>query len=155
MRKTLIGVFSLLTCCFANAETILTVEYLNGQEAKEQLAVLSKIVFDKSGNMTFSYNSGDSKNLGNVSDVQKIVFAEGEITSIEKQTSGTSIQIYPNPTAESISIVGMKEGETVRIFNQLGVLTLTSQSSEINVNQLTNGQYFVVVGETVVKLIKK
>lgn len=155
MRKTLIGVFSLLTCCFANAETILTVEYLNGQEAKEQLAVLSKIVFDKSGNMTFSYNSGDSKNLGNVSDVQKIVFAEGEITSIEKQTSGTSIQIYPNPTAESISIVGMKEGETVRIFNQLGVLTLTSQSSEINVNQLTNGQYFIVVGETVVKLIKK
>lgn len=155
MRKTLIGVFSLLTCCFANAETILTVEYLNGQEAKEQLTILSKIVFDKSGNMTFSYNSGDNKNLGNVSDVQKIVFAEGEITSIEKQTSGTSIQIYPNPTAESISIVGMKEGETVRIFNQLGVLTLTSQSSEINVNQLTNGQYFVVVGETVVKLIKK
>lgn len=155
MRKTLIGVFFLLTCCFANAESILTVEYLDGKEAQEQLAALSKIVFDKSGNMTFSYNSGDTKDFGNVSGIQKIVFSEGEFTNVETQSSGTTIQVYPNPSAETITIVGMNEGEIVKIFNQQGVLTLTSTASEINVNQLANGQYFVVIGNTVVKLIKK
>lgn len=147
--------FFLLTCCFANAESILTVEYLDGKEAQEQLAALSKIVFDKSGNMTFSYNSGNTKDFGNVSGIQKIVFAEGELTNVETQLSGTKIQIYPNPSAETITIVGKNEGEIIKIFNQQGVLALTSSASEINVNQLADGQYFVVVGETVVKLIKK
>lgn len=155
MRKTLIGVFSLLSCYLANAETILTVEYLDGREAKEQLAKLSKIVFDKSGNMTFSYNSGDTKDFGNVSTTQKIVFTEGTLSNIEKQSSESSIQVYPNPTAETIQIAGLKEGDVVKIYNNTGNVVLSSQDSEINVSQLANGLYFVVAGENVIKLIKK
>lgn len=155
MKKTLIGVFSLLTCCFVNAETILTVEYLDGTEKREQLEKLSKIVFDNSGNMTFDYNSGDNKDFGNVSTTQKIVFSEGVLTKVDNQSADESVKVYPNPSTESISIVGLKDGETVKIYNMVGTLVLTSRDSEINVSQLADGQYFVVVGNTILKLIKK
>lgn len=154
MRKTLIGVFSLLNLWFANAETILTVEYLDGSEKKEQLEKLSKIVF-QNGNIAFDYNSGETKDFGALSNTQKIVFSDGVITTVDDQSSDAMVQVYPNPTAESISIVGKKDGEIVKIYNMLGNLVLSSQESEISVSSLADGSYIVVVGNSIIKLIKK
>lgn len=154
MRKTLIGVFSLLTLGLASAETILTVEYLDGSEKKEQLEKLSKIVF-QNGNIAFDYNSGETKDFGSLSNTQKIVFSDGVLTKVDDQSSDVMVQVYPNPTAESISIVGKKDGEFVKIYNMLGTLVLYSQESEISVSSLANGSYIVVVGNSIIKLIKK
>ncbi len=153
MRKTLIGVFSLLNLCFASAETILTVEYLDGSEKKEQLEKLSKIVF-QNGNIAFDYNSGETKDFGDLSNTQKIVFSDGVITKVDEKSSAT-VQVYPNPTAESISIVGKKDGEFVKIYNMLGTLVLSSPESEIYVNSLADGSYIIIVGNSIIKLIKK
>lgn len=153
MRKTLIGVFSLLNLCFASAETILTVEYLDGGEKKEQLEKLSKIVF-QNGNIAFDYNSGETKDFGALSNTQKIVFSDGVITKVDEKSSAT-VHVYPNPTAESISIVGKKDGEFVKIYNMLGTLVLSIQESEISVSSLADGSYIVVVGNSIIKLFKK
>lgn len=155
MKKTLICVFSLLSCCFANADTILTVEYLDGSEKKEQLEKLSKIVFDQNGNMTFDYNSGDTKSFGNLSNTQKIVFSDGVLTNVASHPSSASIQVVPNPASESISINGMQEGDVVKVYTMVGSLVLTSQEPEINVAGLADGQYIITVGNSVIKLIKK
>lgn len=144
-----------MSCCFANADTILTVEYFDGNEKQEQLEKLSKIVFDKNGNITFDYNSGDTRDFGNVSNTRKIIFSEGVLSQTDNLSSETPIRIYPNPAAETISIVGMSDGESARIYTLSGTLVLTSQSSEINVGTLANGQYLVVVGNSISKLIKK
>ena len=155
MRKTLIGVFSLLSCYFANADTILTVEYLDGKDAKEQMEKLSKIAFDKSGNMTFVYNNGDTKDFGILSNTQKIIFSEGVLANVDDRSSASSIHVFPNPTEESIKVVGLSDGESVKIYNLVGTLVLVSQSSEINVSHLADGQYLVVVGNSIIKLIKR
>ena len=155
MRKTLIGVFSLLSCCIANADTILTVEYLDEKEQKEQLEKLSKIVFDINGNMTFSYNSGESRDFGNVSNTQKIIFSEGLLTKVDNQSSVSPIQVFPNPTTETVTVLGKKDGEIAKIYSITGNLVLSSQDSEIDVSQLVDGQYLMVIGNTILKLIKK
>lgn len=64
----------MLSCYFANADTILSVEYNDGKNSKEQMEKLSKIAFDKSGNMTFVYNNGDTKDFGILSNTQKHFF---------------------------------------------------------------------------------
>ena len=155
MRKTLIGVFSLLSCYFANADTILSVEYNDGNNSKEQMEKLSKIAFDKSGNMTFVYNNGDTKDFGILSNTQKIIFSEGVLANVDDRSSASSIHVFPNPTEESIKVVGLADGESVKIYNLVGTLVLVSQSSEINVSHLADGQYLVVVGNTIIKLIKR
>lgn len=155
MRKTLIGVFSLLSCYFANADTILTVEYLDGKDAKEQMEKLSKIAFDNSGNMTFVYNNGESKDFGILSNTQKIIFSEGVLTNVDDRSSASSIHVFPNPAEETIKVVGLADGESVKIYNMVGTLVLVSQSSVINVSHLADGQYLVVAGNSIIKLIKK
>ncbi|MBQ8019123.1 MAG: T9SS type A sorting domain-containing protein [Paludibacteraceae bacterium] len=155
MRKTLIGVFSLLSCYFANADTILSVEYNDGNNSKEQMEKLSKIAFDKSGNMTFVYNNGDTKDFGILSNTQKIIFSEGVLANVDDRSSASSIHVFPNPTEESIKVVGLADGESVKIYNLVGTLVLVSQSSEINVSHLADGQYLVVVGNSIIKLIKR
>lgn len=154
MRKTLITLFSLMACYCANAESILTVEYLDGNKAKEQLALLSKIEFNGNGNITFDYVSGGSKDFGNVSNTQKIVFSDGDLSS-SKQGTASSISVYPNPSSETIRIEGMRDGQVVKIYSVAGKLERTSNESTINVSNLSNGEYFVVIGQTVAKLIKK
>lgn len=156
MRKTLITLFSLMlmACYCANAESILTVEYLDGNKAKEQLALLSKIEFNGNGNITFDYVSGGSKDFGNVSNTQKIVFSDGDLSSSKQETT-SSISVYPNPSSETIRIEGMRDGQVVKIYSVAGKLERTSNESTINVSNLSNGEYFVVIGQTVAKLIKK
>jgi len=144
----------LTACCVAGAETILTVEYLDGKTAQKELAKVSRIVFDGSQNISLDLNDGNTKDLGNVSNVQKIVFADGELASVD-QTNATSVKIYPNPTTESISIEGLEQGQQVKIYSISGKLAQVSNESVINVSSLSNGEYIVVVGQTVAKLIKK
>lgn len=147
--------FSLLSCYFANADTILSVEYNDGNNSKEQMEKLSKIAFDKSGNMTFVYNNGDTKDFGILSNTQKIIFSEGVLANVDDRSSASSIHVFPNPTEETIKVVGLADGESVKIYNLVGTLVLVSQSSEINVSHLADGQYLVIVGNSIIKLIKR
>lgn len=152
--KNLISGFMLFACLGVSAETILTVEYLDGKTAQEQLAKVSKIVFDNGENISISYSDGGSKDFGKISNTQKIVFAEGEISSVE-QSSAASVKIYPNPTTESISVDGLSEGQEVKIYSVSGKLAISTNESVINVGNLSNGEYIVVAGQTVAKIIKK
>lgn len=155
MKKRLIAVLTLLVCYCAHADTILKVEYLDGNEAKEQLSRLSKIVFDSSGQIKFDYKSGNIKDFGSVSNTNKIVFVEGDLTSVKSLSAGVTLKVYPNPTAESVSISGVEQGQMVSVYSSAGQLLLRTTETDINVSNFADGQYFIVVGGNVVKLIKK
>lgn len=154
MLKTLITGLMLTACCVAGAETILTVEYLDGKTAQKELAKVSKIVFDGNENISLNLNDGNTNDLGNVSDVQKIVFADGQLSSVD-QSKAVSVKIYPNPTTESISVEGLENGQQVKIYSISGKLAQVSNEPVINVASLENGEYIVVVGNNVAKMIKK
>mgnify|MGYP003477878640 CR=1 FL=1 len=86
---------------------------------------------------------------------KRLFFSEGVLTKVDDRSSGSSIQIFPNPAEETIKIVGLADGESVKIYNMVGTLVLVSQSSVINVSHLADGQYLVVAGNSIIKLIKK
>ena len=53
-----------------------------------------------------------------------------------------NLGIYPNPAKNSIRILG-SDFQSAEIFNTLGQKVMTSESAEINVENLPNGVYFV------------
>ncbi len=60
------------------------------------------------------------------------------------------INIFPNPVNDVLTIDGLKNNESVKIFNVLGELVLSnnqvnSTSTSINVSHLTNGIYIVAI----------
>lgn len=105
--------------------------------------------------MIFVNDNGEVKGFRILSNTQKIIFSEEVLTKVDDRSSGPSIQIFPNPTEESIKVVGLADGEPVKIYNMVGTLVLVSQSSVINVSHLADGQYLVVAGNSIIKLIKK
>ncbi|MBQ4035249.1 MAG: T9SS type A sorting domain-containing protein, partial [Paludibacteraceae bacterium] len=62
---------------------------------------------------------------------------------------------FPNPATESVSVTGLEDGQTVSVYTAAGQLVLRTSDAEFNVAGFTAGQYFIVVGKSVVKLIKK
>ncbi|MBO4333957.1 MAG: T9SS type A sorting domain-containing protein [Paludibacteraceae bacterium] len=155
MKKRLITVLTLFVCYCAHADTILTVEYLDGSQAKEQLSKLSKIVFGGSGQISFNYESGGTADYGAVANTDKFVFVEGELSSAASLPANPLVRVFPNPATESVSVTGLEDGQTVSVYTAAGQLVLRTSDAEFNVAGFTAGQYFIVVGKSVVKLIKK
>lgn len=153
IKASITGIM-ILFFCNAKAENFLTIEYLDGETAKEQLANVSKIVFDSDENISLNLNDGYEKDYGKISDVQKIVFMD-----IEKMEThlvrATSMKIYPNPSTETISIEGLEDGQIVHIYSISGKLEQTSKESAINVSNLSNGEHIVVAGNLTAKIVKK
>ncbi|MEO6302981.1 MAG: T9SS type A sorting domain-containing protein [Bacteroidia bacterium] len=66
---------------------------------------------------------------------------------IRKELRNTVVQIYPNPTTESISIEGLEINTTVEIYNTVGELCYSSiyitEKTEINLKDYKPGIYFI------------
>mgnify|MGYP000854606031 CR=1 FL=1 len=58
-----------------------------------------------------------------------------------------SIQVYPNPTSDQITVANVKEGTTLSVTNLMGMKLLevkaASGSTVIDVSQLPSGMYFL------------
>lgn len=75
------------------------------------------------------------------------------------ESSALSLKISPNPTTDLVKISGINKIDNVRIFDMTGKIVIEAKSSDINVKDLSSGQYIVNVysGNEVIsrKLIKK
>ena len=60
----------------------------------------------------------------------------------EKQTE-QCFKVYPNPATDMITVEGLKEDHKLRIYNVNGSLILETSNKQINIDQLTNGVYFI------------
>ena len=83
-----------------------------------------------------------------------------DITSFLAQTSYNKINlsIYPNPTEESINISGLADGTVASLFNVSGqklVEVIIDGESQLNMNGLADGMYFLRTEEGFAKVIKK
>ena len=67
-------------------------------------------------------------------------------------------QIFPNPTSNIFSISGLESSKEYKVINMIGELVLNGiikPNEEINVQNLTNGLYFVLLdNKNTLKLIK-
>lgn len=75
------------------------------------------------------------------------------------ESSALSLKISPNPTSDLVKITGIKNINNVRIFDMTGKIVREEKAFEINVKDLSAGQYILNVysGNQVIsrKLIKK
>ena len=71
----------------------------------------------------------------------------------------TQVSIYPNPTSDFIKIQNVKVLQNVRIFDMSGKIVKETSSSDIDVRNLSAGQYILNIysGNEVIsrKFIKK
>ncbi len=75
-----------------------------------------------------------------------------------RNVSVATPKIYPNPVADSFCIKGISEATAVRIYSAAGVTileTVADANQSIDVRSLPNGIYFVQIGTTVEKLVKR
>ena len=71
------------------------------------------------------------------------------------ESESNSLNVYPNPANDKLFIEGV-EGETVRIYDNMGRLVLNEQyKGHVDVSALAQGVYAVSVGNNVVKFVKK
>ena len=75
------------------------------------------------------------------------IFDLGNILSTNNSASGVTFSILPNPTKERflINLDENVELKKVNIYNQLGQNVLTSKKKSVEVQNLSNGIYFVEV----------
>jgi len=75
------------------------------------------------------------------------------------ESAALSLKVSPNPASDFIQISGIKQLDHVRIFDMSGKIVKEAKSSEINIQNLSSGQYIINVysGNDVIskKLIKK
>ena len=70
---------------------------------------------------------------------------DNPVAIIETQTSEIIIQIYPNPASSQITIVNCGNIDNVEIYNISGILVITSKTNCIDISELPNGTYHIVV----------
>ena len=75
------------------------------------------------------------------------------VTDIKENDKSDRFSIYPNPASNSITIEG-NLGSTISIYSVNGQLVKTTSKRNIDIAQLVPGQYFVVSGNDVQKLVK-
>lgn len=159
MRRKILLLPLLLCIITVSAETSLKIVPLTGNDMQYAVSLIGKIRFID--NVMFLYDKSDNV-LGktNVSDIGKIIFSEGDDTSIANHSSN-SVQIYPNPASESIIVSGLTTNCDIRLYNLSGQLIkiISNDKAEtqicIPVNDINNGTYLLQVGAEIVKFIKQ
>ena len=105
-------------------------------EVGENTITVSAVGFDRTVKIRFS--SGDIA-------VSKIVLNGTETLNIDEINSG-SFTIYPNPVSDKLSVNGIENINSVKIFNSLGALVKHSNSAnDIDVSDLSKGIHFIQV----------
>ena len=88
------------------------------------------------------------------------VETQGECDTLSITESELSnINIYPNPFNTQLFIKGLQEATSIKIYNVLGQLVLSTTDTSINTNKLSSGLYIITVetenGSISKKIVKK
>lgn len=140
-------------------EPHMRLEMVSGEEQSFAVSLIGKITFTGK-TMNLYDDAGLLLGSTHVDLIDKILFHgmhEGH-EAIE-ETSVPAIQVFPNPTTESLFIRGVDGQQTVRIFNMQGRLMQSAVSADgeanLHVGGLQNGTYLLQIGAQVVKFIKE
>jgi len=125
----------------------------DGGKATYLVSDVQKIVFDQ-GNSTMTINMKAGSDVTNITSV-----SFEEVTGIETLKPESTISVFPNPVQETLTVKGVKKDAKITLYDMSGGLlqTVTSQENitNINVSSLQQGVYLLQVDKQVIKFIKK
>jgi hypothetical protein len=110
----------------------------------------SSIVVSPSVNTTYTLQGNNSSGCSNTSVFTQSV-TNCTATGIMLSSSGGEIKIYPNPSQGKFTVEGPGGERNVEIYNSNGELVyrkgITGNKNEINIQELCNGIYFIILRE--------
>ena len=158
MKKNLFMPIMLMVAIAGYAEvTHLKIVPLAGDESASALAQIGKIVLS-SEQMCLYDQDGSELGCTLFSQIGKIVFYDNGTTGLT-DTESSAIQVFLDPTQESLFVRGVAGQQTVRVYSVSGQLlqsaNATNGEANVPVSGLQNGTYLLQVGAQVVKFIKE
>ena len=101
----------------------------------ENTISVSAVSFDRAVKIQFSKT-----------DIKFNAISVNDITLESDNIIESNFEIYPNPASDKISIIGIENIKSVKIFNSLGALVKHSNSAnDIDVSDLSKGIHFIQV----------
>lgn len=156
---TLFALVSFLTPSFADGADYIHVVQLEGSDYVKALSTIGRIEF-ADNNVTVVDNTKDHNILFScpIASAKKILFNnEGSSSTAiipTQEESAVSIKAFPNPAAEYVTVTGLAEGETIRLFDLQGKAVKQTVETTVSLTGLPVGVYFLQAGQEVVKIIK-
>lgn len=151
------------------------------EHEQDTTVLVGDVIEFKNGNTTPLYYSVDGEPVGNIIPVNGTIFTKtiglsdvGTFTivvfgnstyqktlnvTVVESTAGiadntVNYNVYPNPTTAFINVDGV-DVKSVKVFDMTGKLVVSDTTNKVNVSELPNGYYTLVVNETSsVKFIK-
>jgi hypothetical protein len=103
------------------------------------------------GNATFHTPSGNFAITGTVG--SSVTITTGVCNLGITESKGSSIQVFPNPASDLISIEGTGEFRILTL-NGTSVIAGFTETGSIDISKLTSGMYLIQVGETITRFAK-
>ncbi len=155
---TLFALVSFLTPSFADGADYIHVVQLEGSDYVKALSTIGRIEF-ADDNVTVVDNTKDHNILFScpIANAKKLLFNnDGSSAAIvpTKDESSVLIKAFPNPAAEYVTVTGLAEGETIRLFDLQGKAVKQTAETTVSLTGLPAGVYFLQAGQEVVKIIK-
>ncbi len=114
----------------------------------------NKTVFIKVNGGDHDWYYGNTHDIDYTTEIYKFFLGEKEDTKIDEHISA-SIAIYPNPATDIVNIVSQNDSE-LAIYNATGKevkrIRTNEGSTSIDISDLPNGMYFIVVNGNAQKL---
>ena len=84
-----------------------------------------------------------------------IKFSTSSTQTNSEETPSRFLMVYPNPVSEYITISGVDEDVKVAVVSMDGEVMMTGKGSKVEVSNLNQGTYVLIVNGEKVKFIKK
>ena len=129
------------------------------EEVIYSLATVQRITFDQNNNessMRVQFKNGTADKT----DVKTVIFADATPTEVA-EFLGSDLQyfLFPNPVQQLLTLQGPDAGTEILVYDLTGRLCLRTAAEEggtqLNVSNLTPGQYIIRAGSTALHFVKK
>ncbi len=134
----------------------LTVVPLTGDEQSTAIDQIGSWKFEgDSIMMLYSKSDGSILYTKKLSEVRKVVFKETSTSTEDAKSNNSAYVVYPNPTQDELFVKGADEQTELRVIDLQGRVVRSVKGSSVNVDNLANGVYNLLVNGEVFRFIKK
>lgn len=163
MKKYLFILIVLLPLCGmageqSNSTPQLILLYPSGKEISTDLGTIGRLAFTSDSVFLISHQ-GDTIGKEARGKIQHIRLGEQTHSALPSPQDTGDLSVYPNPAHTTLTIDGMEQPTTIRIYSTNGALLTTARLSPTNntlsVAHLTKGIYLLQINTQVLRLIKQ
>ena len=151
MRKTLILFLFVCLTCSLHA-TQLHVEQIEASDFTVMVEKIGKLVINGT-TLEFYDRQGELLYTSDMSSVKALTFDAS--VGIENVMVGDRYVVFPNPTSTSVTVKGLNESVTLRLYSLDGQFIKSVTGPTMNMENVANGTYLLQCENQIVKIIKQ